>query len=287
MKLIEISSLVPAAIFLVRISIQLRCQHVILTYKLEQPNNSSAIFFSKFDFSHFWMLCLSIELNRFKASGKKSFIGSLNRFPKMIFVQIEKIWIFEISFSNTEMELKNVRISNYDKCNEMEVSRWSYFNCSFYNENEKDLQSFVCHLDESSSLNRDLVKPVHSGLFLFACLLRNVRVNLSHWKPKTSLVCMTAAIQTTPLCEREPSSCHVFAGKKKSSFQILIETIPSLDGKKFGAARAWILSWVTSIVHVLSHRWTLRIRSLPKEKYKTWFSLIVSRRNVLLAPLKH
>lgn len=31
------SSLVPAAILLVRISIQLRCQHVILTYKLEQP----------------------------------------------------------------------------------------------------------------------------------------------------------------------------------------------------------------------------------------------------------
>lgn len=62
----------------------------------------------------------------------------------------------------------------------MEVSRWSYFICSFRNENEKDLQSFVCHLDESSSLNRDLVKPVHSGLFLFACLLRNVRVNLSH-----------------------------------------------------------------------------------------------------------
>lgn len=78
---------------------------------------------------------------------------------------MEKIRIFDISFNNTEMELKNVRISNYNKCNEMEVSRWSFFICSFRNENKKDLQSFVCHLDESSSLNRDLVKPVHTFSF--------------------------------------------------------------------------------------------------------------------------
>lgn len=76
-----------------------------------------------------------------------------------------------------------------------------------------------------------------------------------------------AAIQTT-LCEREPSSCHVFAGKKKSSFQILIETIPSLNVRSLGAARAWIISWVTSIVHVLGHRWTLRIWSLFNRKRK-------------------
>lgn len=78
---------------------------------------------------------------------------------------------------------------------------------------------------------------------------------------------LEAAIQTT-LCEREPSSCHVFAGKKKSSFQILIETIPSLNVRSFGAARAWIISWVTSIMHVLGHRWTLRIRSLFNRKRK-------------------
>lgn len=30
---------------------------------------------------------------------------------------MEKIRIFDISFNNTEMELKNVRISNYNKCN--------------------------------------------------------------------------------------------------------------------------------------------------------------------------
>lgn len=78
---------------------------------------------------------------------------------------------------------------------------------------------------------------------------------------------LEAAIQTT-LCEREPSSCHVFAGKKKSSFQILIETIPSLNVTSLGAARAWIISWVTSIVHVLGHRWTLRIWSLFNRKRK-------------------
>lgn len=43
----------------------------------------------------------------------------------------------------------------------------------------------------------------------------------------------TAGRVQTTLCDREPSSRHVLAGRKKSSFQILIETIPLRWSMKF------------------------------------------------------
>lgn len=53
--------------------------------------------------------------------------------------------------------------------------------------------------------------------------------------------------------------------------------------RSVGAARAWIISWVTSIVHVLGHRWTLGVRSLSKKRNTKFFvniSLIIINYNL-------
>lgn len=62
--------------------------------------------------------------------------------------------------------------------------------------------------------------------------------SLNFGKENCLLVAHESASIQTMLCDREPSSCHVFAGKKKSSFQTLIETIPSRDGRKFGGSKS-------------------------------------------------
>ena len=69
------------------------------------------------------------------------------------------------------------------------------------------------------------------------------------------------------LCERVPSSCHVFAGKKKSSFQILIETISSLNGKKCGGC--------TSLDNILGYLYS----ACPGPSMDTSRPVAVEKRN--------